>query len=119
MQINSDDVYQFLTSALFVLPFIVVHFVGVVLSILLRGRIGKPWLFSLAGFLFLTLTSVIQLAYFVWLYFLFDKARFDSASMVLAGQINSISQGVAGLLGIVCIMMAIFLRPRTEPVKAV
>ena len=119
MQLNSDDIYQFLTSALFVLPFVFIHFVGVVLSILLRGRVGKPWLFSLAGFLFLTLTSVIQLGYLVWLFFLFDKARFNTESMVLAGQINSISQGLAGLMGIVCIMMAIFLRPRMEPVKTV
>lgn len=107
---DSSDITNFLISALPSVPFVLLHFLGIVLSIFLRQRIGRAWILSLIGFLLFLVAAFAQIAYLFWLYFLMDRTSYSIDVISTAAGLQSVVQSILSILGIIFLMMAIFMR---------
>lgn len=106
MQLNSYDVSQLLFSLASVVPFLIIDFVGIVLSVVWRKRMGKAWFFSLAGFLLLFGGSLLQIGFQIWLNLLGGKSNLETLKTAL--YINAFAHTILAILGMILILIAIF-----------
>lgn len=115
MQTSSYDLAQFLITLAGLLPFLLVHCIGALLSLVFRKRMGKAWIFSLLGFVLFILVSVWDIGLQVWIQLLRDRSDFGNMTVVL--RMSWVVHLVFSLLGMILILVAMFVGRGSAEVK--
>lgn len=106
MQLSSYDITQFLISLAALLPFLLIDLAGIVLSVVFRKRMGKAWLFSLAGFLLLICGNFLHIGFQVWLHMF---GGFRGEDLATAFRVNWFVQTFFNVFGMISILIAMFV----------
>lgn len=111
-----DSFLQFLFSIIYIIPFIVLHAAGVVLSLINRRKMPKASVLALVGFTFLLTSSLVSLVYSAWLHF-WLQANNDTLVLSRVIMIQSAVVTILSFIATIFILAAIFVKRdyKTQP----
>lgn len=108
-----SNVSNFLFSLIFTLPFLFVYFIGLILSIIFRGRLGRVWLFAVFAFLLHLLGIVIGIIHSAILQFYIIKSG-DYSSYETMSYIYSFILIFLNMIAYIFLFIALFARRSKE-----
>ena len=106
---------EFLKAIVFVIPFILLQFVGFVLSLFWRARLDRAWISACLGFLLLLTGNIGTIVYFVYLFLIYDSTTQGTRLLEIAGMVQSGLQSGLGTLGYLLLITALFIRREPIP----
>lgn len=105
---QSSNIWSFLISLAYIVPFVFVYLAGIVLSIVFRRRIGKASIFTVIACLLFLLTSLINILHYVWLYFLYLPSSHDYQLLSTVTTIEGAAKTLLEIVAFVFLFLAIF-----------
>ena len=97
-------------ATVFIYPFIILQFIGLVLSIFWRSRLRRAWIPASIGFIMLLIGNLGSVLFFVYLFWIYDPAIQGPRSLDIVGITQSSIQGGLGTFGYLLLMIALFIR---------
>jgi hypothetical protein len=109
----NSELGGFLYSLALSLPFFLIYFIGIALSIVFRQRLGKVWMLPILAFVLHTLASLVYLSGQAIFYFYIipthNYSPYESLSTIF-GIVTTFLQ----IIGDVLILIALFARRGNE-----
>ena len=104
-----DSFFQFLIAIVYIVPFILLHAAGIVLSLINRRKMPKASVFALVGFCLLLISSLITLLYNAWLHFWLQSNN-DTLVLSRVILIQSTLVTILGFIATIFLLAAIFVK---------
>ena len=104
-----DELIFFLKGSVFSVPFLLLQFIGLILSVVYRSRLPRVWGAAVVAFLLLLIGNISWLIYYGLYIWVFSKSKdYDTGNIVMLAQ--SWVQAITGFFGYLLLLIALFRR---------